>query len=313
MPIPENQLKIWANFHQTQKAKKTHELIRKVIKDYDYSRSYNFEDYLQGSYANNTNIYADTDVDIVIQLNSLFHWHYSDLTKEQQKIINNTYPKASYSLEDFKKEVINALIRKFGNQQIKIGNKSIKVLPDKYGQRYKADIVIALQHRFYVQTKEKNTSKDEYTGLFYYEGIWFITRNGEEIVNYPKIHLKNGREKHEKTKEKFKPVVRIFKNMRNKAVDEGLINKNIAPSYFIQCLLYNVPNEIYTKNGNYQSLIEDILKFLKNKLEDVNENNSFFLSQNEIVPLFGEGSDKWDIEKAKLFVNTLLDMWDNWS
>lgn len=72
MAIPESQLEIWARWHQTKKAKNTHERIRNVIRTYKYTRDYDFEDYLQGSYKNNTNIWADTDVDIVVQLNSVF-------------------------------------------------------------------------------------------------------------------------------------------------------------------------------------------------------------------------------------------------
>jgi len=54
MPIPETQLETWAKPQQTQKAQYTHKVIREAIRNYDYSRDYNFEDYLQGSYASHT-------------------------------------------------------------------------------------------------------------------------------------------------------------------------------------------------------------------------------------------------------------------
>jgi hypothetical protein len=38
-------------------------------------------------------------------------------------------------------------------------------------------------------------------------------------------------------------MVRILKNMRRKLVDDGLINGGSAPSYFLEGLLYNVPND----------------------------------------------------------------------
>ena len=65
MAISESQLEIWAKPQKTKKAQYTHSVIRKAIRNYDFSRDYNFEDYLQGSYASHTNIYADTDIDIV--------------------------------------------------------------------------------------------------------------------------------------------------------------------------------------------------------------------------------------------------------
>ena len=312
MPIPENQLEIWAKYHSTNKAQYTHKVIRKAIRTYNYSRNYDFEDYLQGSYASHTNIYADTDVDIVVQLNSVFRWNGAYLSAQQRRVINETYPTATYSLVDFKSEVISALRDKFGYFKVEIGNKSVKVLPDDSANRYKADVVIALQYRLYVPTRRKNTKKDELTRLYYYEGIWFSTEIGEEIINYPKLHLSNGLDKNQKTNGKFKPVVRIFKNMRNKAIELGYLpSKEIAASYFIQCLLYNVPEDIYTSYRSYQDTVENILNYLHKELTD-DESYKHFVSQNEIVPLFGSGNDKWNINLARLFLKAMINMWDNW-
>ena len=310
MPIPESQLERWAEPQQTRKAQYTHKVIREAIKNYDYSRKYEFEDYLQGSYANHTNIWADTDVDIVVQLNSVFRSDISNLTSDQQEIYNSVYTTASYGLSEFKPEVISALREKFGYFKVETGNKSVKVLPDDSGNRYKADIVIALQYRLYVPTRGKNTTFDSKTGLYYYEGIWFKASSGEEIINYPKLHLKNGADKNQRTNSKFKPIVRIFKNMRNTAYDKGyLYDKNLAPSYFVQCLLYNVPNEIYMSNS-YQEIIEKLLSWL---IEAYDEGIfSDFVSQNGIVPLFGSGSDKWNEQDAIDFLTALTEMWDEW-
>ena len=309
MSIPESQLETWAKYHQTNKAKYTHERVRNIINNYDYSQYYNFEDYLQGSYRNHTNIHADTDVDIVIQLNSIFRGNTSLLTKEQTDEYDEHYSSASYSLEDFKNEVIKALCNGFGYNRIEIGNKSIKVLADNSGNMYNADVVVAMEYRLYVPDERENTEKDS-IGLHYFEGILFTTYSGEEIINYPKLHYKNGNKKQENTNGLFKPIVRIFKNMRNNANEKWyLVKKDIAPSYFIQCLLYNVPNYIF--DGSYQEIIENILNYLN---EELNNEESYkrFISQNEIVPLFGSESDKWDITNARIFIDALIKMWNNW-
>lgn len=306
MAVPEKQLKTWARFIQTDKAKKTHESIRSVIRDYEYSRNYNFEDYLQGSYKNHTNIWADTDVDIVIQLNSVFRSNTLDLTEEQRRRHNSYYPKATYRLDDFKTEVLKALYEGFGYSRIEIGNKSIKVTADDSNAMYKADVIISMQYRLYVPNEEENTKTDD-IGLPYYEGILFKTFVGDEIVNFPKLHYENGKKKHSNTNNLFKPIVRIFKNMRNKAAEKGYLYKDIAPSYFVQCLLYNVPDYIF--RGSYQEIVEDILNWLSKEL---NDNWKKFVSQNEIIPLFGPDSDKWDITNAKIFVKSLIRMWGNW-
>jgi len=240
----------------------------------------------------------------------MFRWSGAYLSAQQQRVINETYPTATYSLGNFKSEVISALRDKFGYFKVETGNKSVKVLPDDSGNRYKADVVIALQYRLYVPTENRNTKRDDFTGLYYYEGIWFRTASGEEIINYPKLHLRNGSDKNQKTNGKFKPIVGIFKNMRNKALElKYLPNKEIAPSYFIQCLLYNVPDYIFY--GSYQEIVVSILNYLHEKLND-NENYKRFVSQNDIVPLFGSGSDKWDITNARTFIDSLIDMWNNW-
>ena len=42
--------------------------------------------------------------------------------------------------------------------------------------------------------------------------------------------------------------MRILKNVRRAMVNDGLINKTIAPSYFLEGLLYNVPNDKFSSS-----------------------------------------------------------------
>lgn len=62
------------------------------------------------------------------------------------------------------------------------------------------------------------------------------------IENFPGLHSDNCTAKHQRTQSYLKPMVRIFKNMRNKMIVEGLLAEGVAPSYFIEGLLYNVPD-----------------------------------------------------------------------
>lgn len=45
-------------------------------------------------------------------------------------------------------------------------------------------------------------------------------------------------------------MVRIFKNMRNTMIAKGLFADGVAPSYFIESMLYNVPDDKF--GGTYQ-------------------------------------------------------------
>ena len=64
---------------------------------------------------------------------------------------------------------------------------------------------------------------------------------GNRIRNFPEQHSKNCTAKHQATKGNFKPMVRVFKNMRNSMIEKKLLADGIAPSYFIEGMLWNVP------------------------------------------------------------------------
>jgi hypothetical protein len=82
-------------------------------------------------------------------------------------------------------------------------------------------------------------------------GVAFYV-SGSRIENFPKQHADNCTSKHQATNQTFKRMVRIFKNMRNSMVAKGLLADGMAPSYFIEGMLYNVPNDRF--GGDYQSM-----------------------------------------------------------
>ena len=83
MPIPESQLKTWSHRGAVRTAKQTHESIRKALEAYNWPSEAQYEVYLQGSYKNYTNIRGDSDVDVVVQLNSTFSHNLSEDQKRQ--------------------------------------------------------------------------------------------------------------------------------------------------------------------------------------------------------------------------------------
>ena len=50
-------------------------------------------------------------------------------------------------------------------------------------------------------------------------------------------------QKNDATGRRFKAVVRILKRLRNEMVDNGHKVAGPIPSYLIECLIWNVPNE----------------------------------------------------------------------
>ena len=81
MAINNDQLETWANAPGSAKPQFTHEQIRKALSQSAALKSRDYEVFLQGSYANSTNVKIDSDIDVVVQLNSDFSLHSSTARK----------------------------------------------------------------------------------------------------------------------------------------------------------------------------------------------------------------------------------------
>jgi len=286
--IPESQLEAWSHQGAITTAKATHESIRNALNSYEFPDGVDFEVYLQGSYKNDTNIRGDMDVDLAVQINSTF---YCNLSEEQKRYLE-LLP-ASYGWNDFRSDVLSALKDYYNPPIITEGNKSIKV--EATSGRLPADVVVCAQYRKYKSLKSYD----------YIEGITFWTSNEKrQVINYPKIHYNNGIKKHQNTNNQYKSVVRIFKNTRSYLGEEDYISSSLAPSYFLECLLYNVPNDKFS--GSYQDVFCNIVNWLnKANLKD-------FVCQNEQLKLFGDTPEQWLISEAERFIQKLIRLWNDW-
>ena len=81
MPIPESQLSRWSDHGPQEASIRTHESIRKVLSQYSWPPEMTYVSYLQCSYRNDTNIRGDSDVDLVLELNSVFKHDASVLSE----------------------------------------------------------------------------------------------------------------------------------------------------------------------------------------------------------------------------------------
>ena len=291
MPISESQLETWTHIGAQQTAKSTADSIRFALANYtDWPENIKFEDYLQGSYKNSTNIRGDSDVDLVVQLNSSF---YCNLTDEEQSHLEIS--NASYGFPGFRSDVLTALKRHFGIDNIIEGNKSIKL---KAGNgRLAADVVVCVLYRKYNRTYGVSTND-------FVEGMTFWTRNYiKRIINYPKIHYENGTVKNNQTNDQYKKTVRLFKNIRTYLVDNNIISEDLAPSYFLECLIYNIANRNFS--GSWQDIFINCVHYLKNT--NLNE----FLCQNEQELLFGLSDNQWKQENALKLLIGMLRLWSN--
>jgi hypothetical protein len=149
MGIPESQFETWSHQGAIVTSKATHESIRNaLVANSSLVKDKKFEIYLQGSYKNDTNIYGESDVDVVVQLNSSFHYDLSALPVNESLLFKQIYPSAAiYLWNNFRADVLNALQAYYGASKISEGNKSLKV--GEESGRLPADIVVCLQYRKY--------------------------------------------------------------------------------------------------------------------------------------------------------------------
>src|SRR5579864_7889306 len=103
MSIPEAQLETWLHQGSVQQSCDTYATVKRALeaKDTKYADKW-FEVFLQGSYGNDTNIYAESDVDIVIRTDSIYHYDTSALTPQELQSFYASFTAATYTYADFK-------------------------------------------------------------------------------------------------------------------------------------------------------------------------------------------------------------------
>jgi hypothetical protein len=296
MAIPEAQLDTWSHQGSITQSSETHNLIKKALEvaESPYADK-DYKVFLQGSYGNDTNIYAESDVDVVIKLNDCFRHDLKLLPTSQKDSFNEAHSNATYTHANFKEDVLGVLEEKYSDD-VESGDKAILIAANS--NRRDADVIAAVQYRRY--HKFISTSDQEYD-----EGICFFTKSGVEIANYPKQHSANLTTKHQNTNKWFKPMARVLKNIRGRLVDEEMIKKGVAPSYYLEGLLYNVPAD---KFGNSYS---DCFTNAINWIQETDK--SKFVCANEQYLLLHDSSPvTWRAGNCDEFLEAAIELWNQW-
>jgi hypothetical protein len=297
MPIPESQLETWSHQGSITQSSNTYNAIKSVLEasTTPYAGK-NFKVFLQGSYGNDTNIYAESDVDIVIRLDDCFHSDLESLSDDEKSAYKQAFSDATYTHTDFKRDVLSVLEDQYGSA-VKTGDKAIAI--DASGSRRKSDVIVATQFRRYFKFRSASDSE-------YVEGICLFNAAGERIANYPKQHSANLTAKHQASSKWLKPMVRVLKNIRSRMVDEGLIKAGVAPSYYIEGLLYNVPNEKFTHS--LEDCMVNILNWYRQdaaKTDLVCANEQYFLLRDGYHTC-------WSQTDCDVLVEAAVDLWNQW-
>jgi hypothetical protein len=297
--IPSQQLITWSNPGSLTNARGTRETIYNALK----INSFPWQDceiYLQGSYGNNTNTHGNSDVDVVVEYTAAYFYDADQLPSFDRQQFNGALCSAPLTFDEFYSKVLKTLRARFGENFVKPGNKAIKILGN--GNRLPADVIPCFSYRKFSHWKSVLDNS-------YLEGIRFFTpleEPSQEITNFPRQHRENAKSKNsdERTGGRYKPTVRMFKNARRYLTEKKLLSGSVAPSYFIECLLYNVHDSLFVSDERER--FRSILSVLKS------HSISNCVSQNELVPLFGTSPAQWDERSARTLINAWDYLWNNW-
>jgi hypothetical protein len=294
VPIPDRQISRWSEQADSTLPGWTHAVLHDALDDAKLLEELGVEIFVQGSYANSTNVRKDSDVDLVVQLKLPLEEDVDGLNPDEVELFYQHYGYTDYGWEEFREDVVRSLREKFF---VREGNKCIDITDMDSLLRVPADILPAIEFRRY-------RAFPSLAGEVYEEGVFFRDAAGHAIVNFPKQHLANGKAKDWATGGRFKQVIRVFKNARRH--ETAGIEKENAPSYFLECLLYNVPN------ATFWAPLSDAYRSCLTWLTTNRGKFDGFQCQNGLVKLFGDAPDRWSTVAAEGLLRVLSDQWDTW-
>lgn len=247
---------------------------------------------LQGSYKNRTNVRLDSDVDIAVRHNGYYFPDVSGMSESDKTTYWANFVSSSYTFTQFKNDIQNVLINKFGATAVERKNKCIKV--NGSSQRVNADVVPCFVH-----------NRFKTPSIIEAEGIEFVTDAGIHVYSFPEQHYDNGVSKNDNTGRMYKPIVRILKNVRNELVDKNIITLDAAPSFFLECLVWNVLPNTHFQKDTYSAATRAIVATVWNEMGESEKANNYAEVSN-LKWLFRGNPDR-SYQQARTFMQHAWD------
>ncbi|MFG2569242.1 nucleotidyltransferase [Streptomyces sp. NPDC048567] len=255
-------------------------MVKQAVLGHGPFRGFDITVASKGSYPNNTNVRGDSDVDIMVKLNDPFHteglaeWWFGP---------QDTYT-GPWTRQKLRREVEAALTNQFG--WVDTDHNLALYVPEVVGSRPSIDVVPCFKWVAY----DSAAPGGEFVGSVVYG------RNGKRVINWPELQLVNGRTKNKTTNYRFKFVVRVLKNVENVLAAEGVIKA--LPSYFSECLIYNVPDKVFLAAGMLDDVVRESLREVYRQLTATWFGSQRMVEPNGIKKVFGEGQ-KWTEKDAR--------------
>jgi hypothetical protein len=259
----------------------------------------------QGSYRNNTNTRAESDMDLCVCLTDAF---FTDGPPGDVPTLTELARVAMpFTFEQYRAHIAWCLQQEFGEAAVTFGTKAIH-LHKNDAERINADIVPAYRFELYGPRLAPflNRSAPEL-------GVALLTRSGQRVTNFPEQHYRNGCAKNDLTARRYKRVVRILKRLRNHMAD----NSDLPPalraqvrataSFLIESLAYNCPQELFRHAVIYDDVVA-VLGHLSAALQGQLRASflglfgyDHWVEVNGVKPLFA-ADQAWNVQGAAQFI-----------
>lgn len=239
--------------------------------------------FVQGSYANDTNIKLDSDVDVAVIIEEFFHVKY------REGVTDSNYGFHDAPQPSSVKDEIFAVLNSYTGGHAKRGNKSIKIK----GNTYRNDIDVVPCNRYRDYSNDYNNNPDNYE-----PGIQIKADDGDVIINYPEQHILKGKQKNKDTNYYYKKMVRIIKNIRNIMEEYRYTSAYNMSSFGLESLIYNIPNNVFLQYTTLRYIFDDIVQHLYKNINSLQT----YKEANGIKPLCDDYNSQ---QNYKLFIADL--------
>jgi hypothetical protein len=286
----EDQLSGWtkpSSDNEKDKQDRTKRMIRQAIDSHEAFNGCALTVYTKGSYANNTNVRADSDVDIAVECTDVLYW------EEEESGIHTPGERYEgiWTPTKLRSELVAAMKAKFPNQVDDSGSTAIQI--NSSTARVDADVVPCFSYRYYMKSGTRDGTK-------------IFKTQGSSIVNHPKQQLEYGTAKNNNTNYRYKKCARLLKRVENKMSDEGVFRE--LPSYFIESLDYNCPNSVINAS-TWEGSLKGMIVHIWDNLQGDEPDTGRWVEANECFYLFHSGQ-KWTRHDGREFAKAAWNYFD---
>lgn len=268
---------------EQEKQERTERMVRQAIDEHGPFTDCSLRVYAKGSYPNNTNVRADSDVDIAVECTEAEYWDEAEPGAHRP---GSPYA-GIWTPVKLRTELGAALRAMFPGQVDTSGSTAIQV--NSSSARVDADVVSCFSYRYYFASSSPR------------EGTKIFKTSGESIVNYPAQQLENGKAKNVRTSYAYKKAVRLLKRVENAMVETRAFRE--LPSYFVECLAYNCPDSTFA-NSTWTETLRAMLVHIWNGLqgEEPADATARWVEANECFYLL-HPSQKWSCTDGREFAH----------